>query len=204
MKIIKNLVFKSLVLALPFLFVGNINASVANTLKIETDASEKSIYLSFEANNSSIVLIQIKDNNEVILHQEKITNQKAFSKKFNLKNLPKGEYFLEISDEIKDVIQPIEVSDSNVEIDPLNRSEHYKPVYVFNHNMLAVNFLALKNDKLTVQISNSQNREIFTQEFETGGLPFGKRFDMSKLEKGKYTVKVIAKEGVYYKTITVQ
>lgn len=204
MKQLKNLVFKSLIFALPILLAGNLSASVTNTLKIETDPNEKSIYLSFNGDESNDVLIQIKDDNEAILHQEQVTNQKAFTKKFNLKNLPEGVYFINVSDELKEIVQPFEISLTSIKIDPSNRFENYKPVYRFKNNKLDINLLAINSNKVYVEVFDFQNQSIFDQEFENAGKPFGERLDLSKLEKGNYRIKVIAGNHTYYKTVEVQ
>lgn len=204
MKQLKNLVFKSLIFALPFLLAGKLSASVTNTLKIEPDANEKSIYLSFKGNQSINVLIQIKDENEAILHQEQVINQIDFSKKFNLKNLPEGIYFIEVEDELKEIVQPIEISASNVNVDPSNRIDSYKPVYQFKNNKLDINFLAINSEKVTVEVFDFQNLLIFDQEFENAGKSFGERLDLSKLQKGNYRIKVIAGNQTFYKTVKVK
>jgi len=204
MKHLKNLVIKSLLFALPFLLAGSISASATDNLKIETDANEKSIYLSFSGEYASEVTILIKDDNEAVLHQEKVSTQKSFSKKFNLKNLPEGFYFLEISDEQKAVIQPMEVLVSTVEINPSNRFENYKPVYQFENNKLNINLLAINSNTVNIEVIDIQNQSIFNQEFKNAGKPFGQRLDLTKLEKGNYRIITKAGNFTYYKNVEVK
>ena len=200
----KNLVIKSLIFVLPLLLAGTLSASITNTLKIETDANEKSIYLSFEANQSNVVKIQLRDKNEAILHQELVTNKIAFAKKFNLKNLPEGVYFLKVSDELKEVIQPIEISNSDLAIDPSTRMESYKPVYKYSNNKLDINLLAIDSEQISVVVFNADIQVIFTKEFKNEGKAFGERLDLNKLQRGTYTVKISAGNNTFYKTVEVK
>ena len=168
---LKSLVIKNLVIAFTFIFAINLSATATNTLRIETDGFEKSIYLSFEArvNSDAIIqniLIQIKDENEAILHEERVTDQNAFSKKYNLENLPKGVYFVEISDDLREVIQPFEVTNSKITINPTTRKEIYKPAFHFSNNKLNINLLALNSNKVVVEIFDNQNQLIYTQKFQ--------------------------------------
>ena len=200
----KNLVIKSLIFALPLLLAGTLSASITNTLKIEPDAKEKSIYLSFEANQSNVVKIQLKDKNEAILHQELVTNKIAFAKKFNLKNLPEGVYFLQVSDELKEVIQPIEISNSDLAIDLSTRMENYKPVFNYSNNKLDINLLAIDSEQINVEVFNADIQVIFTKKFKIEGKAFGERLDLNKLQNGPYTVKISTGNNTFYKTVEVK
>ena len=200
----KNFVIKSLIFALPILLATTLSASITNTLKIETDANEKSIYLSFQANESNAVMIQLKDANEAILHQEFVSNKIAFAKKFNLENLPKGVYFLQISDDLKEIVQPINISVSDLAIDPLTRIENFKPVYKYSNNKLDINLLAINNEKINIEIFNAENQAIFAKSFKNDGKPFGERLDLSKLQAGVYSVKINAGNNTFYKSVEVK
>ena len=200
----KNFVIKSLIFALPILFATTLSASISNTLKIETDASEKSIYLSFKANKSNAVMIQLKDANEAILHQEFVSNKIAFAKKFNLKNLPNGVYYLKISDDLKEIVQPINISVSDLAIDPLTRIENFKPVYKYSNNKLDINLLAINNEKINIEIFNAENQAIFAKSFKNDGKPFGERLDLNKLQAGVYNVKIKAGNNTFYKSVEVK
>ena len=201
---LKNLVLKSLIFALPLLISTALSGSATNTLKIETEPSEKSIYLSFKDNQSSNVFIQIKDKIGAVLYKEKVVNQKEFSKKFNLTNLPEGEYFIEVADDLKAIIQPIVILTSNIKITPSKRSEFYKPVFKYKNNKLDINLLANNCQSVAIDVIESHNQIIFSQKFKNEGKPFGERFDLGKLEKGVYNVRIIAGNQSYYKTVEVK
>ena len=204
MKKLGKSVIKSLVFSAIFLIAGNLTASIPNTLKIEIEANQKSIFVSFNNTGEGDILIQIKDDNDAILHTEEVSNQPVFAKKFNLKNLPAGVYYLEVSDELTEVVQPLKISVSNIEMDPTARTKMYKPVFRFQNNRLDVDFLAINNNKITISVFGAQNQLVFSEQFENAGKPFGKRFDMDKLEKGKYSIKIAAGNQTYYKTVEVK
>lgn len=195
---------KSLVFSLALLLTGNLTASVSNSIKIEVDGNQKSVLLSFNDVNNGEVIILLKDDNDAILHKEVVAIQTNFAKKFNLKNLPAGLYFLEISDELTEVIQPLKVSKSTIDLDPSARTKFYKPVYRFENNKLNINFLAINSDKINVYVFDAQNQQIFSEKFETNGKPFGQRFDLSTLEKGEYNIKIKAGNQFFYKTVTIK
>ena len=204
MKKFRNLAFRTLIFGATFLFAGSLLASATGNLKIETDSNEKSIHLSFHPNTKSDVLIQIKDNNDAILHTEKVVNQKFFAKKFNLKNLPEGTYYLVVTDELKEVVQPIEILVSKVAMDPDTRMEYYKPVYRFQDNKLDINLLALNNADINLEVFDFENQLVFSKTFENTDKTFGQRFDLSKLANGKYSIKITTGNHTYYKTVEVK
>ncbi len=204
MKNLGKSVIKSLVFILALLLTGNLTASVSNTLKIEADGIQKSVFLSFDDAINGEVTILLIDDNGAILHKEVVANQPVFTKKFNLKNLPAGKYYLEVSDDLAKVVQPLKISVATLEIDPTSRTKTYKPVYQFENNRLNINFLALNSDKIDVSISNAQDQLVLSEVFKTAGKPFGQRFDLSKLERGKYSIKINAGNQIYYKTVTIK
>ena len=68
------------------------------SLKIRKSA-QKSIIVQLDQPTKKDFKITLKDQQSVVLLEEEVVQSKHFAKNYNLKNLPDGDYFLEIEDE---------------------------------------------------------------------------------------------------------
>ncbi|MEQ8575220.1 DUF3244 domain-containing protein [Fulvivirga sp.] len=87
---------------LPFLKVSDKEAKVL-TLRMATEVTEK-------------FKVSVKDNYGTVLFTEYVTKSNGYIKSFDLKNLKKGEYKLEMKNDSYTVVMPVVIDSESVEI----------------------------------------------------------------------------------------
>lgn len=152
-----------------------------------TEIAEKSKSLVVETSlwKSDKVNIQIKEASGVSILDETVKNTKSL-RKYNLKNLPEGNYTLEISNELKITTQEFSINSSNVILSKEIKTV-YKPVIIWNNDGFDVNLMTLGNTAF-INIQDRDNNIVFAEKLETPAVH--KRYDISSLASGEYTVTV--------------
>jgi len=152
-----------------------------------TVSSEKTKSLVVETSlwKSEKINIQIKEASGVVILDEKVKNTKNL-RKYNLKNLPDGNYTLEVSNELKITTQEFTIG-SNEVILSNDINTVYKPVIIWRDNSFDVNLMTLGN-KAFINIQDKDNNIVFAENLETPAVH--KRYDISALAAGEYTVTV--------------
>ncbi|UCE92977.1 MAG: hypothetical protein JSV73_09150, partial [Flavobacteriaceae bacterium] len=90
---------------------------LASNAKVETkDKNRKLTNVYFKNVEPGSQLI-IKDLKGLILYKEAIENYGAYSKGFDLTNLPDGDYYFELDSDLKLVVIPFKVEKNDVEFD---------------------------------------------------------------------------------------
>lgn len=134
---------------------------------------------------SSQLKIQIKDAFGTIILEENPSNTSRY-RKYNLKNLPDGNYTLEMSNELRISSKPFVINGNNVMLSPDHKTI-YKPVVFWQKDYLDVNLLALGSES-TLKIYNDKGETVYSQVLNTPAVH--KRYNISQLPKGAYTVSV--------------
>jgi len=150
------------------------NAEKSKSLLVET-----SLWKSDKIN------IQIKEASGVVILDETVKNTKNL-RKYNLKNLPEGTYSLEISNELKITTQEFTIYDNGVLLSSDVKTV-YKPVVIWNNEGFDVNLMTLGNTAF-INIQDKDNNIVFAEKLVTPAVH--KRYDISSLASGEYTVTV--------------
>lgn len=162
-------------------------------ISVRNDAKRFSIH----NNTSSAVSIRIINEEGKVLYSEN-NKGKAFAKAFDMKGLAKGEYVLQIEDDQKIHNYPVTVSYNNLVIDKANVTTTYKPSVLIKGRAMDISML-LNGATADIVLYNSVNEQLVNTTAE--GRYFSKRFNLSKLEKGSYTLKVGIDGQTFYKTV---
>ncbi|MBK9733837.1 MAG: hypothetical protein IPO92_02235 [Saprospiraceae bacterium] len=147
--------------------------------------------------NSEKVNVQIKDESGTLVLDETVKNAKS-ARRYNLKNLPNGMYTLEMSNELKITVQNFKIDGSEVLVSNEVKTS-FKPVINWNNKNLDVNLLTL-GKQASLNIYDDSNNIIFSEILDDNVV--NKRYNISKLSSGDYTVNMIVDGRSYYKTIT--
>lgn len=152
-----------------------------------TVLTEKSKSLVVETSlwKSDKVNIQIKEASGVVILDETVKNTKNL-RKYNLKNLPEGQYSLEVSNEMKITLQEFSIISNKVILSSEIKTI-YKPVIIWNNNGFDVNLMTLGNTAF-INIQDKDNNIVFAEKLVTPAVH--KRYDISSLASGEYTVTV--------------
>ena len=152
-------------------------------------SSDKSLSVYYDDWNQTDLTIKLKDISGYVLMTDKVKDQKVTGKKYNLKNLPQGEYVLEISNEQKTMLQMLTLTEDAVEIIEDLAEVYYSPNINVNNGKLDLNLLSLNKD-VSVNIFNAEGEVIFSTDLGSK-LSVTERFDLSSFDKGKYGITVM-------------
>ncbi len=134
--------------------------------------------------------IEIRDLKGEVLHESQVQKGATLTKKYNLKNLPVGQYELILHSDMKKAIYPIEVTENAVKMLPVENPVVFKPMVAYKNNNIEFNQLALGRT-VTFTITD-RTGTFFTKTFQNEA-SINTKFDVAKLPVGNYTVAVIGK-----------
>lgn len=165
-----------------------------------TPNEEKSLNFKMDTTPEQ-TLVTIVDTNGEVIFTEKIATGKTYSKKFDLKNLPDGSYFLEVEDTLKEKVFAFVIQNSKVII--AEGKENAKPVFRNKNGKVFLNLLNLKNEVVKIKILDSDNRVVF-QETIVDEIVIEKVFNFEDAFKDNYTVVVQNKKDTYFEDVSVE
>ena len=139
---------------------------------------------------SSQTQVQLKDENGLVLHKVVLNNNEKVNKRFDLTSLPAGNYDLEVENETSFTTTPIEVTASAAFVLDADQVTIIKPVVRQNGNLLDIILPSEDSASVSVTIFNNDLKPVFRDTVE--GTAELKRYDLSKLGKGGYRIKMRA------------
>jgi hypothetical protein len=139
---------------------------------------------------------------DVVLLEEKTTGEK-FAKLFNLENLPAGEYKIIINTDRKEIIQPLTLTTSNVAVNEAKREEYFAPFIKVREGFVDVSLLNNRLTDVQVAFLDEQGGILFEENLDNV-LKVEKRYRLSDLNKGSYTVRVSTPHKDYYHAVAVR
>lgn len=176
--------------------------AMANEPKIDVNPSNeaKSLVLEMDAvaGTSQLRLTDAKDN---VFHYENIL-EGPYAKKFNLRNLENGTYYLTIENPSKKVVYTINLKNRETKITNKKESTHIPVLRTFGDRI----YLNLWNGDLNtvrVKVYNGNNEEVEDQIFN-GNLTVGKIYNFENALKDNYSVVVQDGIKVYRQSISVE
>lgn len=184
-------------------------------LALNASAVEKpfSLYVSKSSENKKIVLrlenmfadqVKCRIYSEFggLVFSDAIYTAEKTAKKYDLSQLPEGNYFIEIVDLMKVERLKITVNRDGVDFNNPVADITYKPTIWLNNNKhVDFNLLSLGND-VTIRIIDEYNVEILNQNFNDQNT-IAKRYDLSKLPTGTYTFEVSNGDEVFYNYLSI-
>jgi len=165
-----------------------------------TPNTEKSLIFKMDATSEQTV-ISILDVEGVIIYSEKVGSTAAYSKKFNLRNLPDGDYVLKVEDLLKETIFEFDIDNSNVLIE--ERKENTKPIFKENGQKVFLNLLNPGKGDVKITIYDGENRIVF-DETVVDTLLIEKTLNFEKAYEDTYVVVVKNEENIFYEDIVVK
>lgn len=173
----------------------------STSVEISVAKEAKTFTLNLSNIRTETVVVRIYDAAGNNLLMDQISNKAAFSKKYNLANLPEGNYFVSISKSLIETIQPIVITETGIEADEANRIEKFRPSFQRNDNKLDINLLMGGVGDVKVKFLNEKGDEIFVDETK-GVHNFSKRFNLANIGSGRFTVLVETHKDLFsYKLV---
>jgi hypothetical protein len=191
-------ILKSTALA-ALLFISLTSMAYQPGLRLVNGMEAKSLVFELvSASEESIVSMRDENNNIIFYDNVTGTNH---TKKFNLKNLETGTYYLEVENTSQFVTYTLSVENNEVKI--INKEEKYTPV-VFGKEGNKVRLNLENNDlsKVEIIIMNENNAKVFGESLASQK-NIDKTFNFEKAVKGVYTISVKDGKKVYYQNVSV-
>lgn len=138
---------------------------------------------------TSTTKITLKDKDGYELYSEQVNVNEGYGKNFDLRSLPNGKYFLELELHEEIIVNSLLILDGELKINPENQTVITKPYIRQVGNSVDVAMLA-DNAKLQLSILNTTREVIYEDTFIRSENNAGKRYNMSHLRPGYYTVLV--------------
>jgi len=145
-------------------------------------------------------VVAMKDENHNIIFYDNVRGT-DYAKKFNLKNLETGTYYLEVENASQFVTYTLSVE--NMEVKIINKEERFTPV-VFGKEGNKV-YLNLENSdlsKVEIKIMDENNAKVFGESLASQRT-IDKTFNFENAVKGLYTISVKDGKKVYYQNVSV-
>jgi len=156
--------------------------------------------VSFSLKEITKIDLSIYDINDGLIYQEKVTSEDNINRTYDLTALPDGIYFLKAESDLKISKYKIEVVGNKAKLSADAISEMYKPVLVNKNGIVTVNILNLKKAPVTVVIYNADQTEVYNETL-AAELYVGKIFDLSSVQRGKYTFEITYNGKTFIDTV---
>ncbi len=190
---------KKLTLVIALMFVAVIGLAATPNLNVTPD-QPKSLNFSIETYEQETA-IRLFDEQGNLIFSEYVTDQKSYSKRFDLSKLEKGFFLLKVENSLKEIVYTIEMNKLEVSIKDMN--EILKPTIITEDNKVKINFLNLAQENVVIKILDSNDRTVFEEVIEKT-MVIEKAFNFEKAYKNNYMVMVKVNANSYYQPITVK
>jgi len=165
-----------------------------------TPNATKSLTFSLDTNNQETA-IRLIDSEGNIIFSEEVANKETYLKRFDLSKLEKGMFYLEVEDDLREIVYNIELGDLNVVIK--DRHENAKPVFRKSGKVVYLNLLNLEKKAVKITITDSADRVVFEETVKDEAL-VGKVFNFDGAYDDTYQVVVVDNNDTYYENIVVK
>ncbi len=167
-------------------------------ISINTIGSEKKVSLVLK-NLRTPTTIRLESATEGVLLEEEITNAE-YARVLNLNELSTGNYKLVVSTGVRETEQPISITRTGLSLNIGDRREFFAPVVRMNASLLDVSLLNSNLTTLKLRIEDAEGILVYEDEVRNV-VKVEKRYNLSKLPAGEYTVVLNVGDKSYVKTI---
>lgn len=175
---------------------------VLPSITLKNIPAEKKISLFIEGLNEEAKILLTDIDGQVLLSQE-TNGEKEFARVFNLNQLPRGEYFITVRTSLKEVVQPISLTGTEVLVNTEKKREFFTPVIRAEDDFVDVSLFNGRIGDVTINILDSNNEQVFQEKLENV-LVVEKRYRLDKLPWGRYTIEVVTPSKSYRKPFEVR
>lgn len=154
-----------------------------------TSYDVKKFFLIIKNTDSSQVNVVLKDINSLRLYNESYIGNDRYLKGFDMRSLPDGEYTLEIENNDRIELFSLFIVNDKLSINRDSRLVIHKPSFNQTGNTVDIALQKEHEAPLKLSILDETNDIIFEETLADNG-NLTKRYDMSKLNPGSYTMRV--------------
>ncbi len=183
--------FRKSVLIAMMVMVAALSFANGNKPNVKVEkVGAKTVALYASGLGTSKTQVQLRDENGLILHQMVSDNNEKVAKRFDLNALPAGNYSIEIENETSFSATPVQVTADEATVNTADQVVIVKPVVRQNGDVLDVIMPSEDTTAVSVIIYDSNLNPVYRE--TVAGTTELRRYDLSKLGKGAYRVKVSA------------
>lgn len=152
--------------------------------------------------------LYIKNNAGTIIHEETIEDSGSYSKGFDLANLPKGRYTIELDKDFEIKVLPFIVNNNSVSMLESNNYVYFKPVMRSKDNLLFVSKLTFDETPMDVKIyydskAGNSHYDLIYSETLTNNQILERVYKLNETEKGNYKVVLTANNRTFSKIMKI-
>ncbi|MCE7992254.1 MAG: hypothetical protein HEP71_09750 [Roseivirga sp.] len=183
--------FRKSVLIAMMVMVAAMSFANGNKPNVKVEkVGAKTIALYASHLGASKTQVQLRDENGLVLHQLVSDNNEKVSKRFDLNALPAGNYSIEIENETSFSSTTVQLTDLEATVNIADQVMIVKPVVRQNGNILDIIMPSEDTTSVSVIIYDCNFDQVYKETVD--GTTELRRYDLSKLGKGGYTVKMIS------------
>ncbi len=180
----KNLIKKSLLAVVLFTTIISNATNINNNIRVNVIESK---LIDLKLNNSDGNLkISVKDVSGAILYTEKFEGN-YFSKKYDLKTLPAGNYYFEIEGFTKISLMPFKITAKGLEFNGKIESTFYKPTVRQDGDLVFISKITFNEESLEISLVDDQLNTLYKEKL-TDAINLRKTLNLINLKSGTYTV----------------
>ena len=170
-----------------FLLLSTVSAFAGNTPEIRViHAGKKTFAVYFDNETNGMYSLRLKDRDGVVLLSDRLNGPKEFGRKYNLSNLPAGNYYLFIEQGGRTVVQPVALSTEDVTV-MAGQVTLFTPSVRVTGDKLDYTLLCLNEMPVTIEIVDELGRPNYdVTKNEKGSVQ--RRFDIRSLSSGTYRI----------------
>lgn len=190
-KMIENLSYYLFVTVL----LLNTSNVLANNSKPELkilNSERKIITLNAGNLEQTTLTIRVFDKEGVNLLREDVAINNNLSKAYNFSKLPNGTYEVEIEDLTSIRNYVVIINKENFNIIENGEKEIYKPIVNTVNKSVSVNLLNLEREDIVLSIFNRAGEKVYSEQIKQTAA-IHKKYDLSVLPTGKYSVSINSK-----------
>lgn len=195
LKTTARLVLLSVLFVLPLAMQAKIEDPF---ISINSIGSEKKVSLVLK-NLKGSTTIRLESVLEGVLLEEEITNAE-YARVLNLNELSDGKYKLVVSTGLRETEQPISITRTGLSLNINDRKLFFAPVVRTAGQLLDVSLLNNQLTTLKLRIEDAEGVLVYEDEVRNV-VKVEKRYNLSKLPAGEYTVVLNVGDKAYVKTI---
>ncbi len=151
---------------------------------------------------SSALAITLSNEKGQVLMEEEVPPSKSFSKILDLSKLRPGQYSIQVASELRETVQPLYITAADIILYEGQRVEHFAPSARLTGRHLDVNWFNTRVATMEVAILDAHGTEIFKDTLRNV-VRVERRYNLSNLRRGQYTVRLTTPRRSYYHTIEI-
>ena len=168
-----------------------------------TSYDQKKFFLIIKNTDSSTVNVELKDVDNFRLYKETNIQNDEYLKGFDMQSLPDGEYILEIENNQQIEMFALSIINGKLSINRDSRLVIHKPSINQTGNKVDVALQKLHEEPSKLAILDNTNDIIYEDTLADNG-NLTKRYDMSRLGPGSYTMRIDIAGKYFSQSIRIQ